>query len=482
MVANVDSNLMPDYDVLLRQLAEYVQAELPLSELTRNTARYCLMDTLGCGIFALRFPECAKHLGPWVKGVEVNHGSRVPGTSLRLDPVKAAWDIGCINRWLDFNDTWLASEWGHPSDNLASILAVMDFRTQRQRLRGEAPGTMLKVLEAMVKAHEIQGILALNHAFNRVGLDHVILVKVASTAVVAWLQGASKQQIMDAISHAWIDGQALRTYRHAPNVVSRKSWAAGDAASRAVRLVDLVLRGEGGCPSALTDPRWGFESLSFGGEKIALERPLGTYVMDHILFKIAYPAEFHAQTAVEAAVALHPEVKERLSEIKSIHLYTQESAIRIISKEGPLRNPADRDHCLQYMVAVGLLFGQLTADYYENHFHEQHLEIDELRSKMYVHEVQEYSEDYLDASKRSIANAIQIEYLSGSKSDKVEVVFPLGHKNRREEAIPLLMQKLAKHLNSRFPKDQVQQLLKAGQNQAYLETMAVDDFCALWTI
>jgi 2-methylcitrate dehydratase len=482
MSANVENNQKPAYDSLFESLAEYVLSDLPDSLLSRETARYCLMDTLGCGLLALRFPECTKHLGPIVEGTVVPGGSRIPGTSYRLDPIKAAWDIGCMIRWLDFNDTWLAAEWGHPSDNLGAILAVLDFLAQKQRHRGESPVRMSKLLEAMIKAHEIQGVLALNHAFNRVGLDHVLLVKVASTAVVTWLKGGDRQQIMDAISHAWIDGQALRTYRHAPNAGSRKSWAAGDATSRAVRLADLVMRGEMGYPSALSAPKWGFQEVLFEGKALQLERPLTTYVMDNILFKIAFPAEFHAQTAVEAALALHHEVITRLDDIESIRIYTHESAIRIISKQGVMNNPADRDHCLQYMIAVPLLFGDLVAEHYETDFHQAHPEIDQLRDRMQVFEDAQYTKDYLDPEKRSIANALEIHYRDGSQSRRVVVEYPIGHKRRREEGIPKLIEKFRTNLKTRLPQNRVDHLITLCSTQDVLESMAVDDFMDLWVI
>ncbi|HSH48800.1 MAG TPA: bifunctional 2-methylcitrate dehydratase/aconitate hydratase, partial [Halomonas sp.] len=360
MNKTVEANVRPDYDVELQKIADYVLDYTIDSAEALDTARYCLMDTLGCGLLALRFPECTKHLGPLVEGTVVPHGARVPGTSFRLDPVKAAWDIGCIVRWLDYNDTWLAAEWGHPSDNLGGILAVADHLSQRRVAQGESALTVRDVLEAMIMAHEIQGVLALDNSFNRVGLDHVVLVKVASTAVVAKLMGANREQLLSALSHAWVDGQSLRTYRHAPNAGSRKSWAAGDATSRAVRLVDIALRGEMGVPGALTAPQWGFYDVLFtktnkdqalkpeAERRFTFQRDFGTYVMENILFKLSFPAEFHAQTACEAAVTLHPQVKDRIDQIDRIVITTHESAIRIISKEGPLANPADRDHCLQY--------------------------------------------------------------------------------------------------------------------------------------
>ncbi|ATJ81887.1 2-methylcitrate dehydratase [Halomonas beimenensis] len=488
MSATVEANVRPDYDDELQKIADYVLHYRIDSEEAFETARHCLMDTLGCGLLALRFPECTKHLGPLVEGTQVPHGSRVPGTALRLDPVKAAWDIGALIRWLDYNDTWLAAEWGHPSDNLGGILAVADHLSQKRITEGEAPLTMRTVLEAMIKAHEIQGVLALENAFNRVGLDHVVLVKVATTAVVAHLMGADRERLLSALSHAWVDGQSLRTYRHAPNAGSRKSWAAGDATSRGVRLADIALRGEMGVPGALSAPQWGFYDVLFshtnkdlatkpeGERRFHFQREFGSYVMEHILFKIAFPAEFHAQTACEAAVTLHPRVRDRLDEIERIVLTTHESAIRIISKTGDLANPADRDHCLQYMTAVPLAFGELTAEHYEDDFHAAHPVIDDLRARMEVVEDPEYSRDYLDPDKRSIANAIQVFFTDGTSTEKVEVEFPLGHRRRRAEGIPVLEEKFRRNLATRFPAWRCNRIFALCQDSAHLESMPVNRF------
>lgn len=492
--ATSEANERPDYDPELQAIADYVLNYQVESQEALETARYCLMDTLGCGLLALRFPECTKHLGPIVEGTLVPFGARVPGTSLRLDPVKAAWDIGCIIRWLDYNDTWLAAEWGHPSDNLGGILAVADHLSQRRVAQGEAPLTMRDVLNAMIMAHEIQGVLALENSFNRVGLDHVVLVKVASTAVAAKLMGANREQLLSALSHAWVDGQSLRTYRHAPNAGSRKSWAAGDATSRGVRLADIALRGEMGIPSALSAPQWGFYDVLFShankdlslkpetDRRLRFQREFGSYVMENILFKISFPAEFHAQTACEAAVTLHPQVKDRLAEIDKIVLTTHDSAIRIISKTGALANPADRDHCLQYMTAVPLIFGALTADHYEDRFHAAHPLIDELRGKMVVAEDAEYSAAYHDPDKRSIANAVQVFFTDGSATDKVAVEYPVGHRRRREEGMPLLVEKFECHLATRFPAGRCQTVAELCSQQATLEELAVHKFMDLWVI
>jgi 2-methylcitrate dehydratase len=440
------------------------------------------MDTLGCGFLALKFPECRKLLGPLVDGTVVPNGARVPGTSFKLDPVKAAWDIGCIIRWLDFNDTWLAAEWGHPSDNLGAILSVADYISQTRVSSGAKPLIMKDVLTAMIKAHEIQGVLALENSFNRVGLCHVLLVRVASTAIATHMLGGTKDQIINALSQAWLDGSSLRTYRHSPNAGPRKSWAAGDATSRAVRLADLTLRGEIGYPSVLSAPTWGFYDVSFNGKEFTFPQRYGTYVMENILFKISFPAEFHSQTAAEAAVQLHPQIKDRINKIKKIVIHTHESAIRIISKVGPLNNPADRDHCLQYMTAVPLIFGNLVAEHYEDDFHKSNPMIDQLRDKMEIIEDPKYSREYLEPEKRSIANALQIHFDDGSHTEKVEINYPVGHKRRRQEGIPLLEQKFQENLASLFPQERCQKITKLLKSQSELENTAVDNFMELLAI
>ena len=492
MSATFDLNERPDYDDVLQKIADYVLTYEITTDEAWNTARYCLMDTLGCGLLALRFPECTKHLGPIVEGTVVPHGARVPGTPYRLDPVKAAWDIGCIIRWLDYNDTWLAAEWGHPSDNLGAILAVADHLSQKRVAEGKPALTMRDVLEAMIMAHEIQGVLALENSFNRVGLDHVVLVKVASTAVTARLMGASREQLLSALSHAWVDGQSLRTYRHAPNAGSRKSWAAGDATSRAVRLADIAMRGEMGIPGVLTAPQWGFYDVLFSKtnkdqklkpedkRQFSISQEFGSYVMENILFKISFPAEFHAQTAAEAAVTLHPEVKDRLNDIKKIVITTHESAIRIISKVGKLANAADRDHCLQYMTAVPLAFGNLTADHYEDSFHQANPVIDELREKMEVVEDERYTREYLEPDKRSIANAVQIFFTDGSSTDQVAVEYPIGHRRRRSEGMPQLEDKFRANLATRFPGSRCDGIMSLCSDQAILENTPVHEFSALF--
>lgn len=494
MDTTADLNIRPDYDQVVQDIADYVLDYRVDSDEAWNTARHCLMDTLGCGLLALRFPECTKHLGPIVEGTLVPNGARVPGTQFRLDPVKAAWDIGCIVRWLDYNDTWLAAEWGHPSDNLGAILAVADYLSQKDIARGRAPFIMRDVLDAMIRAHEIQGVLALENSFNRIGLDHVLLVRVASTAVAAKLKGADREQLMAALSQAWVDGSALRTYRHAPNAGSRKSWAAGDATSRGVRLADIAMRGEMGIPGVLTAKQWGFYDVCFSvtnadlklkaeaDRQFKFQRSYGSYVMENILFKISFPAEFHSQTACEAAVILHPQVKDRIDQIDRVVITTHESAIRIISKEGPLANAADRDHCLQYMTAVPLLFGELVAEHYEDGFHAAHAEIDELRGKMEVVEDKRYSQEYLDPDKRSIANAVQVFFRDGSSTEKVEVEYPIGHRRRRKEGIPLLEKKFRANLATRFPAGRCEEIFALCRDQQKLEQTPVHEFMDLFVI
>lgn len=482
MTQNVDLNQRPDPDQELVNIADYVMDYTIESNEAFDTARNCLMDTLGCGFLALRFPECTKLLGPMVEGTVVPNGARVPGTRYQLDPIKAAWDIGCIIRWLDYNDTWLAAEWGHPSDNLGGILAVADYLSRSAVASGRKPLIMRDVLTAMIKAHEIQGVLALENSFNRVGLCHVLLVRVATTAVVTKMLGGTRDQVIDALSQAWLDGSSLRTYRHAPNAGPRKSWAAGDATSRGVRLADLTLRGEIGYPGALSAPQWGFYDVSFKGQKFKFQREYGSYVMENILFKISFPAEFHSQTAAEAAVALHPLVKNRLDKIERIDIHTHESAIRIISKKGPLNNPADRDHCLQYMIAVPLAFGTLVAEHYEDDFHEANAIIDELREKMEIHEEPRFTNEYLEPEKRSIANSIQIFFKDGSCTDRVTIEYPVGHRRRRKEGIPLLESKFKANLATRFPAKRCNLIFDLCKDQTRLEATPVNEFMDMLAI
>ena len=478
MSGNVETNVRPNPDDVLVKIADYVLDKQIESEEAYKTARYCLMDTLGCGLLALTFPDCVKLLGPYVEGTEVPGGVRVPGTKHVLDPVKGAWDIGAIIRWLDFNDTWLAAEWGHPSDNLGGILATADYLSQKNISEGKDPLSMKDVLTYMIKAHEIQGILALENSFNRVGLDHVVLVKVASTAVISAMLGLNKEQTIDALSQAWVDGQSLRTYRHAPNAGPRKSWAAGDATSRALQLVLLTQKGQIGYPSVLTAPTWGFYDVQFKGEQFSLPREFSSYVMENVLFKISFPAEFHAQTSVEAAVILHEEIKDRIDEIETVEITTHESAIRIISKEGTLNNPADRDHCIQYMTAIGLLKGDLVAEDYEDDVASDS-RIDELRSKMVIKEDERYTKEYLEEDKRSIANAIVIHFKDGSSTEKVEVEYPIGHRRRREQGIPLLIEKFKANLSTQFSENRTKEILSLCEDQSTLENSSVIDFMNL---
>lgn len=479
MHQNVETNLRPAFDTVLQEIADYVLDYDVKSQDAYQTAHLCLLDTLGCGILALQYPECTKLLGPTVPGTIVPNGTHVPGTPFVLDPIQGAFNIGTMIRWLDFNDTWLAAEWGHPSDNLGGILAVADYLSRQRRAAQAPPLLVSDLLIAMIKAHEIQGVLALENSFNRVGLDHVILVKIASTAVVTKMLGGSREEILNALSLALVDGQSLRTYRHSPNTGSRKSWAAGDATSRAVQLAMMSLKGEMGYPSALTAKTWGFYDVLFKGQPFKLQRPFGSYVMENVLFKIAFPAEFHAQTAVECAVLLHPLIEGRLEEIEKIILTTHESAIRIISKQGPLYNPADRDHCLQYMVAIGLLFGDLTADHYEEKIAADP-RIDKLREKMQVQENPAFSMDYLDPHKRSIANALQIIFKDGSKTQEVCVEYPIGHKRRREEGIPLLFKKFRNHLLTHYTEEQTQRIFELCHHLETLEKMPVNELTHLF--
>jgi 2-methylcitrate dehydratase len=461
---------MPDH--LLAAIADYALGCEIRSGLAYETAAYCLMDTLACGFQALKYPACTKLLGPVVPGATLTGGARVPGTSYELDPVNAAFNIGAMIRWLDFNDTWLAAEWGHPSDNLGGILAVADYLSRSGRAL-----IVRDVLTAMIKAHEIQGVLALQNSFNRVGLDHVILVRVASTAVVTALLGGDRDQVINAVSNAWIDGGALRTYRHAPNTGSRKSWAAGDATSRAVRLALFALKGEMGYPSALSAKVWGFQDVLFKSAPLVLPQPFGSYVMENVLFKIAFPAEFHAQTAVEAAMTLHPQIRDKLGLIERVTIETQEPGVRIIDKTGPLANPADRDHCIQYMVAVPLLFGRLTASDYENQVAGDP-RVDELRGKMQVRENAEFTREYYAPDKRYIGNAVQVFFKDGTASPRVQVDYPIGHRKRRAEGMPVLVKKFEASVGAHFGAKQSAAIHRMFGDRSALESMAVSDFMA----
>lgn len=472
----------PDFDELLTKIARYASDFEIKSDLAYETAKYCLMDTIGTGLLALNFPACTKLLGPVVEGAEFRPlGAKIPGTSYQLEPERAAFNVGAMVRWLDFNDTWLAAEWGHPSDNLGAIWAVCDYMSRKNISQGKKPLSVKDALTAMIKAHEIQGVLALENCFNKVGLDHVLLVRIASTAVACKLLGGSFEEIRNALSHAFIDGGALRAYRHAPNTGSRKSWAAGDASSRGVNLALKALSGEMGYPSALSAKFWGFEDVKMRGAKLSIPQEFSSYVMENVLFKISFPAEFHAQTAVECALKLHDEVKDRLDDVEKIIITTQESGHRIINKTGELANPADRDHCIQYMVAVPLIFGRLRAEDYEDSVAKDP-RIDTLRAKMSVEVDDRYTKEYLQSDKRSIANAVQIFYKDGSKSQKVEVEYPIGHKRRRSEGIPLLIKKFESNLAGRLSPKKCELINKLFADQKTLENTAFNEFSDLFAL
>ncbi|WP_447988159.1 bifunctional 2-methylcitrate dehydratase/aconitate hydratase [Achromobacter spanius] len=477
------SNVRPDPDQVLVDIADYVLNYEIKSSLAYETARNCLIDTLGCGLEALEYPACKKLLGPIVPGTVVPNGAKVPGTPFQLDPVQAAFNIGTMIRWLDFNDTWLAAEWGHPSDNLGGILATADWLSRTAVAAGKPPLTMRDVLTGMIKAHEIQGCIALENSFNKVGLDHVVLVKVASTAVVAQMLGLDRDEVINAVSLAWVDGQSLRTYRHSPNTGSRKSWAAGDATSRAVRLALIAKTGEMGYPSVLSAKTWGFYDVLFKGQPFKFQRPYGSYVMENVLFKISFPAEFHSQTAVECAMDIHAKLKalgKSADDIKAITIRTHEACIRIIDKKGPLNNPADRDHCIQYMVAVPVLFGRLTAGDYEDEV-ARDPRIDILRDKIVCVEDPAYTRDYHDPDKRSIANALTVEFNDGSRLDEIVCEYPIGHKRRRADGIPLLEAKFRTNLARMFAAKQQRRILEVSLDQKALEAMPVHEYVDLYT-
>ncbi len=477
------SNVRPKPDKVLVDIADYVTKYKIASKEAYDTARYCLMDTLGCGFEALTFPACTKLMGPIVPGTVVPNGAKVPGTPYQLDPVQAAFNIGAMIRWLDFNDTWLAAEWGHPSDNLGGILAVADWVSRNNVAAGRDPFTVRDVLTAMIKAHEIQGCLALENSFNKVGLDHVVLVKVASTAVVSTLLGLTYDETINAISNAWVDGQSLRTYRHAPNTGSRKSWAAGDATARAVRLALIAKTGEMGYPSVLTAKTWGFYDVLFKGNEFKFQRPYGSYVMENVLFKISFPAEFHSQTAVEAAMQINEELLRlgrTAEDIKKITIRTHEACIRIIDKKGPLNNPADRDHCIQYMVAVPILFGRLTAEDYEDAVAIDK-RIDNLRDKIVCVEDKQFTKDYHDPEKRSIANALTVEFTDGKKMKEIVVEYPIGHKRRRKEGMPVLVKKFETNLARQFAEKQRTAIMQLCMDAKALDATPVNEFVDLMT-
>ncbi len=478
------SNVRPKPEAVLTKIADYATKYSIKSADAFETARYCLIDTLGCGFEALEYPACTKLMGPIVPGTVVPNGAKVPGTQFQLDPVQAAFNIGAMIRWLDFNDTWLAAEWGHPSDNLGGILATADWLSRTALANGKKPLLMKDVLAGMIKAHEIQGVLALENSFNRVGLDHVVLVKVASTAVVANMIGCTYDEVVNAVSQAWVDGQSLRTYRHAPNTGSRKSWAAGDATSRAVRLALISKTGEMGYPSVLSAKGWGFYDVLFKGQPFKFQRPFGSYVMENVLFKISFPAEFHSQTAVECAMQIHDALQKsgkKPEDIKKITIRTHEACIRIIDKKGPLNNPADRDHCIQYMVAVPILFGRLTAGDYEDSIAKDP-RIDVLRDKIDCVEDKRYTKDYHDPQKRSIANALTVEFKDGTKMKEIVCEYPIGHKRRRKEGMPVLVEKFRTNLARRFPAKQQKAILDLCLDAKKLQNTPVNEFVDLFVI
>ena len=475
----MDASRSSKFDSVIENIVDYVlNQDVSASEEAMETARYCFMDTIGCGLYALQYPACTKMMGPIVPGATLDNGARVPGTNYELDPVRSAWNIGTMIRWLDYNDTWLAAEWGHPSDNLGAILATTDYLSRNNIAQGKSGLSMQDVLEAMIKAHEIQGVIALENSFNRVGLDHVMLVRIASTAVSAQLLGCDREQMLNAVSHAWLDGSSLRTYRHAPNTGSRKSWAAGDATARGLFLALMAKRGEMGYPSAVTAPVWGFQDVLFKGNELSFKQEYGTYVMENILFKISYPAEFHAQTAVEAAINLHSLVKDKLDTIEKIVIETQESGNRIINKTGKLNNPADRDHCIQYMVAIGLIKGALVAEDYEDDIANLPI-VNEIRAKMQVTENTRYSKEYLEADKRSIGNAIQVFFKDGTSTHLESVDYPVGHRRRREEGIPLLVEKFEHSITSHMTEERARKLMQVCSTQEVFVSTSVDEMMLL---
>jgi 2-methylcitrate dehydratase len=478
---DIRSAVRPDPDRPMVDIADYVVDYEIDSQEAFDTARYMLLDSLGCAMLAMKFPECVKHLGPLVPGATMPGGVRVPGTSHELDPVQAAYNIGVQVRWLDFNDTWLAAEWGHPSDNLGAILAVADYVSRKNVRDGKKPLTVRDVLGYAIKAHEIQGCYALKNSFNRVGLDHVILVRLASTAVATHMLGGDKDEIIDAVSHSWIDNGVLRTYRHAPNTGPRKSWAAGDACRRAVTHALNAVKGCVGYPSALTAKTWGFYDVAFKGKSFEFERPFGSYVMENVLFKISFPAEFHAQTAVECAMKLHPQVAGRIDQIERIEIETQEAGVRIIDKTGPLSNYADRDHCIQYMVAVPLIFGRLTADDYADAIAADP-RIDALRGKMTVQENPQFTKDYFNPDKRYIGNSLQVFFKDGSKTQKISIDYPIGHRKRRAEGIPVLIRKVEDALGGHLPSRQVARILDIAADPTRLDALGVPEFMDLFAL
>ena len=472
------TSVRPAFDKVIADIADYVGRYKIRSTLALETAHYCLIDSLGCGFEALAYPACTKLLGPLVPGVSVAHGARVPGTPFVLDPVHAAFNLGALIRWVDYNDAFYGATVIHPSDTLSGILATADWLSRTRVAQGKQPLVMRDVLEASVKAYEIMGCLALENGYTRAGLDHTILVKVAVTAVVAKMLGGTREEIMNAVSNAWLDGHPLAAFRRKPNTGSRKSWAAGDAASRGVRLALMALKGEMGYPSALTAKTWGFYDVLFKGLPFRFQRPYASYVMENVLFKIAYPTAFHGQTGVEAAINLHPLVKDRLDDIKRIDVKCHNSTMVILDKAGPLANPADRDHCMQYMMAVGLIFGKLTTEDYEDHVAADP-RIDALRAKMQLTELPVFEREYHDPAKRSNANSIRVYFKDGSRTPLSQVDYPLGHRKRRREGIPLLIEKFDRNIARVYAEKQRRLIREVCLDPKRLAAMPVNEFVDL---
>lgn len=481
IMTSTQSNVRPAPDTVLVQIADYVDGYKVKSGLAWETARLTLIDTLGCGFEALAYPACTKLLGPVVPATIVPNGARVPGTPFVLDPERAALNCGALFRWLDFNDAFYGATVIHPSDTYGAILPLADWLSRTRASQRKAPLLVRDVLEAGIKAYEVMGGLALENGYTAVGLDHTILVKIAVTAVATRMLGGSRQEIMDAVSNAWLDGHALAAFRRKPNTGSRKSWAAADAASRGVRLALMTMRGEMGYPAPLTAKRWGFYDVLFKGKKFRFQRPFGSYVMENTLFKIPYPTAFHGQSAVEAAIRLHPLVNNRLDDIKRIDVRCHNSSMTILDKTGPLYNPADRDHCMQYMIAVGMIYGEMTAEHYEDHVAADP-RIDRLRAKMRLAESKQYEREYHDPAKRTNANSIQVHFTDGSKAPLSEVLYPLGHRRRRKEGIPHVMAKFEKNVARVFAPRQRDRILAACLDQKRLEAMPVHEFADLLVI
>lgn len=473
------TNTRPSPDKVLVQIADYVDRYPVKSALALETARLALIDTLGCGLEALSYPGCTNLLGPLVPGTLVPNGARVPGTPHVLDPERATFNLGVMNRWLDWNDAFYGATVLHPSDSFAGLLAVADWLSRTRVAEGRKPLVMRVVLEAAVKTYEIMGGLALENGFTAVGLDHTLLIKVATAPVVTKLLGGNHEEIVNALSQAWVDGHPLAIFRRKPNTGPRKSWAAGDAASRGVRLALMAVKGEIGCPSALTAKTWGFYPVLFDGKPFRFQRPFGTYVIENTLFKIPYPTAFHGQTGVEAAIKLHPLVKDRLDDIKRVEVRCHNSTMVILDKSGPLHNFADRDHCMQYMMAIGMVFGTMTAEHYYDLIAADP-RIDKLRAKMHLAESKQYEREYHDPAMRTNANSIQVHFKDGSKTPLSEVLYPLGHRKRRKEGMPVLAAKFETAVGRVFASKRRDAIVSACLEQKRLEEMPVNEFMDLF--